>query len=70
MAKTVKVLPLPDTTSQRGNWQVQVSGRRVSTHLKKSAARRRARRAASDGDSMVIHRLDGTIQDRKTVRKG
>ena len=65
---TIRVQPLPDGTSMRGNWQVKKSGRRVSKHLKKSAAKRRARREAMDGDELVIHRTNGSIQDRVTVR--
>ena len=65
---TVKVKPLPDGTSMRGNWQVVKSGARVSKHTKKSAAKRRAYREASEGDKMIIIRLDGTIQDQRRVR--
>jgi len=64
---TVKVKPLPDGTSMRGNWQVVKSGRRVSKHTKKSAAKRRAYREASAGDKMVIMRLNGTVQDQRRV---
>jgi len=66
MAK-VSVKPLPDGTSMRGSWQVQVSGRRVSKHRKKTAAKRRAQREANSGDTLVITRTDGTIQDKRTV---
>lgn len=55
------VTPLPDGTSQRYGWQVQKEGRRVSKHYKKSAAKREARRRAGPGDSVVLHRLDGTV---------
>jgi len=65
---TVKVKPLPDGTSMRGSWQVVKSGRRVSKHLKKSAAERKAYREASTGDKMVIIRADGTVQDQREVR--
>jgi len=65
---SVKVKPLPDGTSLRGSWQVTVSGSRVSKHRKKSAAKRRAKREASSGDTLTITRLDGTIQDKRAVR--
>jgi len=65
---TVKVKPLPDGTSMRGNWQVVKSGARQSKHRKKSAATDKAYRVAGPGDKMVIIRKDGTIQDQRTVR--
>lgn len=58
---TYRVTPLPDGTSQRYGWQVKKNGRRVSKHYKKSGAMRAARRAAGDSDSIVVHRLDGTV---------
>lgn len=70
MAKTIKVLPLPDGTSLRGNWQVQVSGARKSKHTSKGAAKRKARRYASEGDRLVIYRKDGTIQSDVTIQGG
>lgn len=63
---TLKVKPLPDGTSMRGNWQYVKSGARQSTHRKKSAALRKAKREASAGDKLVIMRLDGTIQDQRS----
>lgn len=65
---TVTVAPLPDGTDMRSNWQVKKSGRRVSTHTKKSAAKRRAKREASSGDTLKIKRTEGTVQDTRTVR--
>lgn len=65
---TVKVKPLPDGTTLRGNWQVTKSGRRVSKHRKKRAAQRRAYREASSGDTLYIIRADGTVQDVRTVQ--
>lgn len=58
---TYRVIPLPDGTSQRGSWQLQKNGRRVSTHIKKSAAKRKAQRKAGSNDSVVTHRTDGTV---------
>jgi len=58
---TYRVLPLPDGVAQRYGWQVQANGRRVSKHTKKSAAKRTAREKAGAGDSVVLHRSDGTV---------
>jgi hypothetical protein len=58
---TYRVTPLSDGVNQRGSWQVQKNGRRVSTHIKKSAAKRKARREAGAMDSVVVHRTDGTV---------
>lgn len=44
---------------KRGNGSV------VSNHRKKSRAKKAAQRAAGRGDSLTIHRSDGTIQDRR-----
>lgn len=57
---TYRVTPLPDGVDQRGSWQVQKNGRRISTHIKKSAALRKARRKASSKDNVLQHRTDGT----------
>lgn len=59
---TYRVLPLPDGTSQRYGWQVQKNGRRKSKHHKKSGAKAKAERLAGMNDSVVLHRLDGTVQ--------
>lgn len=68
MAKTVRVQPLPDGVDMRSNWQVKVSGARVSSHLKKSAAKRRAKREADTGDRLVIHGTNGQVLDDRRVR--
>lgn len=60
----VHVSPLPDGVSQRYGWQVTRSGRRVSSHYKKSGAKRAAQSAARAGDTIVVHRLNGTVQNR------
>lgn len=59
---TYRVLPLPDGTSQRYGWQVQKNGRRISKHHKKSGAKRKAESKAGPRDSVILHRLDGTVQ--------
>lgn len=58
---TYRVIPLADDVSQRYGWQVKKNGRRVGTHHKKSAAKREARRRAGPQDSIILHRLDGTV---------
>lgn len=46
-------------------WQVKKKGGSVvSNHRKKKPARDRARKEASSGDSIIIHRKDGTVQER------
>jgi len=68
MARTIAVRPLPDGVDQRSSWQVRINGTRKDTHTKKSAAKRRARELAREGDTIQIHRTDGTVQDRYTYR--
>lgn len=58
---TYRVTPLPDGESQAYGWQVQKNGRRVSKHYKKSGAKRKARQKAGVSDSVVVHRVDGTV---------
>jgi len=64
---TLHVTPLPDSTDQRYGWQVTRNGRRLSSHYKKSGARRAADRKARSGEEIVIHRTDGTIQASVTA---
>lgn len=65
---TYRVQPLPDGTSLRGNWQLKKSGKRVSKHLKQSAAIDKAYRKASEGDTLIIHKTDGEVRDERTVQ--
>lgn len=58
---TYRVTPLPDNVDQRYGWQVKENGRRVSTHYKKSGAKRKANRMAGKEDSVILHRTDGTV---------
>lgn len=58
---TYRVTPLPDDVDQRYGWQVKKNGRRVSTHYKKSGAKRAANSKAGANDSVVLHRTDGTV---------
>jgi hypothetical protein len=64
---TYRVMPANDGLDMRSNWIVMLDGRTVSNHVKKSAAVRTARKKASLGDELVIHRTDGTIQETRTV---
>lgn len=46
-------------------WRVQKKGGSViSNHRKKAPAVDRAKREAGSGDSVTIHRKNGTVQDR------
>jgi len=66
--KAVSVLPRDDGHDFQNSWMVHVSGKMKSNHTTKQAAKNAARRYASDGDTLVIHRTDGTIQKKVTVR--
>lgn len=60
---TYRVQPTSDANSQRYGWKVTKNGRQVgNAHTKKSAAKRKARRKRGQGDSVVLHRKDGTVQ--------
>lgn len=57
-----RVTPRDDDTDTRQSWKVHKDGvGMVSSHTKKSAAKRKARREAGEGDSIVLHRVDGTV---------
>lgn len=46
-------------------WRVQFAGGSVvSNHRKKQPAVKRAKREAGGGDSVIIHRKNGTVQNR------
>jgi predicted lipoprotein with Yx(FWY)xxD motif len=48
-------------------WRVQhAGGSVVSNHRKKSPAVSKAKGEAGSGDSVIIHRSDGTVQDRRS----
>jgi len=65
----VKVQPANDGHNMRGNWEVVGRGK-VEGYTKKKTAMKNARRIANDGDTLVIKRTNGTIQDTRTVQKG
>lgn len=57
------VVPDADGDTQRYGWKVtKVNVGRKSNHTKKSAALRKAERLASKGDSIIVHRTNGTVQ--------
>lgn len=64
----VSVRPRRDGHDFQGSWMVHVNQKMKSNHTTKEAARNAARGYASDGDTMVVHRTDGTIQERFIVR--
>lgn len=49
-------------------WELRKNGRPISDHRKKSAARRKAEKLASDGDSIQAQRVDGTWGPERTYR--
>lgn len=61
-------------TPDDGGWKVMAakgnskSHSTVSTHRKKSAAKRKARKFADPGDRLVVLRADGSIQTNNQVR--
>lgn len=54
--------------SNGSGWRVTQDGTTVSNHRKKKRAVSKAQSAASSGEQLVIHRANGTIQDRRRVR--
>lgn len=55
---------LPDGSG----WVVEKNGRTISNHRKKRRAVEKARSKASPGHTVQIHRANGTVQDRVTIR--
>jgi hypothetical protein len=66
--QTLRVLPRDDGQDFQGSWMLHISGKMKSNHTTKQAAKNAARRHASDGDRLIVHRQDGTIQKDITVR--
>lgn len=68
MAGSYRVVP------DGNGWKVMAASsnsanhRTKSTHRKKSAAKRKARRMADSGDRLVVLRTDGSIQENNQVR--
>lgn len=67
---TITVLPRDDGHDFQESWMVHKNGQMQSNHTTKAAARNAARELVSEGDTLEIRRTDGSIQERKTVRKG
>lgn len=65
---TIRVQPLPDGVDQKMSWQVKKSGERVSSHLKKSAAKRKAYEVGSSGDDLFVHGTGGEVLRERTMR--
>jgi len=63
-----RVLPRDDGHDVRQSWMVHKNGSMKSSHTTKQAAENAARRYASQGDQLVLHRVNGTIQDSVTIR--
>lgn len=66
---TFTVQPIDDGYDMRGNWET-VGPKKTTGHTRKRAAINAARRRGGDGDTLVIKRTDGTIQEKRTMRKG
>lgn len=48
-------------------WQVKKKGGSViSNHRKKKPARKRVQKESKSGDTIIIHRKDGSIQEKYT----
>lgn len=64
---TLRVLPLSDDVDQRSNWQVKKDGvGRKSHHTHKSAAIRKAKQLARDGETYIIYNTRGHVIDSRT----
>lgn len=59
---TYRVVPIADGATNRQHWKVTRNGGHVKSHTTKNAAENRARREASAGDRIIVHRTDGTVQ--------
>jgi len=53
-----------------GQWVVTQNGTTKSNHRKKSAAKRAAKRAASDGERIVEHGQGGQVLDQRRRQRG
>lgn len=62
------VLPRDDGQAFEQSWMVHENGQMKSSHTTKQAALNAARGYASDGDTLEVRRIDGTIQKSVTVR--
>jgi len=64
------VRPRTDGQDFQGSWMVHKGNKMKTNHTTKEAAINEAYRRANKGDTLRIHRQDGTIQDTRTVRGG
>ncbi|MFB6181127.1 MAG: DUF2188 domain-containing protein [Candidatus Nanohalobium sp.] len=58
---TVQVLH--DSTGKYGDWKVKKGRKVVSNHRKKSAAVRKMKQVASDGEKMIVQKKNGRYAD-------
>lgn len=59
----VTVVSNPSAGQRRGDWEVRSNGNRVSTHRKKSTAKKKARKHARARDGQVrVQNQDGTFR--------
>lgn len=64
-----RVTPLPDEVDQAYGWQVKKVGvGRKSTHFKQSTAIDKMYEAADSGDTLYIHRTNGTLREKRVKR--
>jgi hypothetical protein len=57
------VLPTDDGHNMRGGWMVHKNGKMQGRpHTKKSAAKRKMRNMASDGDTIEVRKTNGQVQ--------
>jgi len=64
---TYTVQPAADGYDMQGNWETLGPAKRTG-HTRKQAALNEARRRASTGDTLIIKRTDGSIQDKRTIQ--
>jgi len=63
------VLPRKDGVAFQKSWKVERNESKLTDHTTKSAAKNKADREANIGDTVVIHGMNGQIQDSYTKSK-
>lgn len=64
----IKYQVVPTSAGESYSWKVERAGVQVSQHQTKANAKQAARRKASTGDRLIIHRKGGTIQRNTRVK--
>lgn len=59
------VLPAGGTSS---GWKVEQNGHPLTRHRTQKAAIKEAKRDGRSGDTLTIHRRDGTIREKRTLQ--